>query len=79
MNSQNSKLKGVINSSLGAVKQTAGKAINDPDLESSGLAQKVEGNIQKVQGVIEEKLEKATRTIGGAIENVGKKLTNLVD
>ncbi len=72
MNSLNSKLKGVVNSSVGAVKQAAGKAINDPDLEREGLAQKVNGNIQKIKGAIESKLENAAASLGD-------KITHLVD
>jgi uncharacterized protein YjbJ (UPF0337 family) len=40
----------------GAVKEKAGKLMNDPDLEAEGQTEKIGGKIQKIVGKVEKVL-----------------------
>jgi uncharacterized protein YjbJ (UPF0337 family) len=75
MNSQGDKVKGKVNSSIGEIKQAAGRAIDDKDLERRGIAQERQGEGQKIVGAIKEKFEKGTHALNDGIEKVGKKFT----
>ena len=79
MNSQSDKLKGKFNSSVGKVKQVAGKAINDKGLESRGLIQKAKGKGQQMRGAIKEKIQKGSHAVGDAVEKLGNKLEHIAD
>jgi uncharacterized protein YjbJ (UPF0337 family) len=50
------ELEGNLHDVKGAVKEKAGKVVNDPDLESEGQAEKIAGKIQKKVGQVEKVL-----------------------
>jgi uncharacterized protein YjbJ (UPF0337 family) len=52
------KIQGTTHELKGAVKETAGRATNDPDLEAEGTGERVAGKIQKKVGDIEKVIEK---------------------
>ncbi|MGI9072291.1 MAG: CsbD family protein [Bryobacteraceae bacterium] len=52
------KLKGKAHEVKGTVKEKAGKATNDPDLEAEGKGEKVAGKVQKKVGDVEKVIEK---------------------
>ena len=51
------KAKGKFHEVKGAVKKTAGRATNDPDLEAEGQVEKIGGKVQKKIGQVEKVLE----------------------
>ena len=53
----------------GAVKEQLGKLTGNRDLENSGTADRVEGNVQQGLG-------KTKRKIGEAVENLGKRIAS---
>ena len=57
------KAKGTFHEVKGKVKQTVGRATNNPDLEAEGLAEKLTGKVQKKIGQVEEALEKSLRRL----------------
>lgn len=52
------KIEGKVHEVKGALKETAGKATNNPDLETEGAAEKIGGKVQKKVGDIEKVFEK---------------------
>ena len=50
------ELDGELHDLKGAVKQKAGKLMNDPDLEAEGQTEKIGGKIQKKVGKVEKVL-----------------------
>jgi uncharacterized protein YjbJ (UPF0337 family) len=52
------KAKGTFHEVRGKVKETVGRATNDPDLEAEGQVEKVGGKVQKKIGQVEKVLEK---------------------
>jgi uncharacterized protein YjbJ (UPF0337 family) len=56
--STNDKTKGAIHQVKGAVKEAAGRAANNPDLEAEGTTEKLAGKFQKKVGQVERVLEK---------------------
>jgi uncharacterized protein YjbJ (UPF0337 family) len=58
------EVKGKFDQAKGQVKESAGKAFNNPDLESEGQADQAGGNIREGFGT-------ARRKVGEAIEDVG--------
>ena len=52
------RTEGKIHEVKGSIKETVGKATNNPDLEDEGQAEKVVGKIQKKVGDIEKVVEK---------------------
>jgi uncharacterized protein YjbJ (UPF0337 family) len=48
------KTEGTVHEAKGAVKQAVGHALNKPNLEAEGAAEKVGGKIQKKAGDIEK-------------------------
>ncbi len=52
------KLKGKAHEVKGTVKEKAGKATNDLDLEAEGKGEKVAGKVQKKVGDMEKVIEK---------------------
>lgn len=52
------EINGNIHEAKGAVKETAGKLTNNPDLEANGRAEQNRGKIQKKVGQIENVFEK---------------------
>jgi uncharacterized protein YjbJ (UPF0337 family) len=51
------ELKGKAHEVKGAIKETAGKVIGNPKLESEGLGERVAGKIQKKVGEVEKVIE----------------------
>ena len=52
------KAEGMAQAVKGTVKESIGKALDKPDLESEGTADKVSGKIQKKVGDVEKVFEK---------------------
>ena len=52
------KAKGKFHEVKGKVKETVGRATNNPDLEAKGLVEKIGGKVQKKIGQVEKVLEK---------------------
>ena len=52
------KVEGAVHELKGAVKEKVGKAVDNPDLQDEGTAEKIGGKIQKKMGDIEKVLEK---------------------
>ena len=50
------KAKGMFHEVKGKVKEKAGQATNNPDLEAEGQAEKIDGKIQKKIGQVEKVL-----------------------
>jgi uncharacterized protein YjbJ (UPF0337 family) len=50
------ELEGTLHNLKGKVKQEVGHAVNDPDLEAEGQAEKIGGKIQKKVGKVESVL-----------------------
>ena len=63
------EIKGKAKQVKGTAKTELGKLTNDPDLENSGRADRVEGEV-------EEKFGKAKRKIGEAVEDLGGKIAS---
>jgi len=52
------QIEGAFHEAKGKVKETAGQAVNNPDLEAEGQAEKLGGKIQKKIGQVEKVFEK---------------------
>jgi uncharacterized protein YjbJ (UPF0337 family) len=52
------KARGKFHEVKGKVKETVGRATNDPDLEAEGLGEKLGGKVLKKIGQVEKVLEK---------------------
>jgi uncharacterized protein YjbJ (UPF0337 family) len=61
------ELEGKFDQAKGKVKETAGRALNDRDLEAEGEADQAGGDLKEGFG-------KARRKVGDAIEDVGEAL-----
>jgi uncharacterized protein YjbJ (UPF0337 family) len=67
MRPNENEIRGKIDQAAGAVKETIGRATNDPFLESEGADQRVGGELESGFG-------KARRKVGDAVRDIGKKL-----
>ena len=56
--STNDQIEGGLHEAKGKVKETVGRAINNPDLEAEGKSENLAGKIQKKVGQIEKVFEK---------------------
>jgi uncharacterized protein YjbJ (UPF0337 family) len=56
--STNDQIEGKFHEVKGKVKETVGRATNDPDLESEGQVENLGGKVQKKVGQVEKVLEK---------------------
>lgn len=56
--STQNKVQGKLHQAKGAVKESIGKAIGNPNLEMDGRDEKVEGQVQQVIGDIEKVIGK---------------------
>jgi uncharacterized protein YjbJ (UPF0337 family) len=56
--SKKDKVEGQIHEVKGKAKETAGRILNNPDLEAEGQAENLGGKIQKKVGQIEQVFEK---------------------
>jgi uncharacterized protein YjbJ (UPF0337 family) len=63
------EIKGKAKQAKGAVKETVGKSLDDRELHDSGKREKVEGRIQ-------ERMSKAKRVFGEAVEDLGDKIAS---
>ncbi|WP_294537716.1 CsbD family protein [uncultured Rhodoblastus sp.] len=52
------KLKGAANQVVGAVKEAAGQAVGNPNLEVEGSAQKLKGKTQEAVGDVKDAVKK---------------------
>ena len=52
------QIEGQLHEAKGKVKEAAGHAIGNPDLESEGQVEKLGGKVQKKVGQVEKVLEK---------------------
>ena len=59
------EVKGKFDQAKGNLKETAGRALNDPELESEGSADRAGGELREGFGT-------ARRKVGEAIEDVGE-------
>lgn len=59
MSSTTDKIKGFANEKTGKVKQAAGRALGDPDLEIEGEAQEAKGETQQAIGKAKDAVKKA--------------------
>ena len=57
-NSTKDQLEGALHEAKGKAKETAGKVLNNPDLEAEGQAENMGGKLQKKIGQIEKVFEK---------------------
>jgi uncharacterized protein YjbJ (UPF0337 family) len=60
------EVKGKVDQASGTVKEKAGRAMGDPNLEEKGAEQRVSGKIEAGFG-------KARRKVGEALKEAGKK------
>jgi len=67
MRINDNEIKGKLNQASGAVKENVGRALGDPELESEGAGQRIDGNIESGVG-------KARRKVGEAVKDLGDKL-----
>ena len=58
MNSISDKLKGAANQVVGSVKEVAGHAVGNPNLEVEGAAQKLKGKTQEAVGEAKDAVKK---------------------
>jgi uncharacterized protein YjbJ (UPF0337 family) len=56
--STNDQIQGAFHEVKGKIKETAGQAVGNPDLEAEGTAEKVGGTVQKKVGQLEKVFEK---------------------
>ena len=52
------QIEGALHEAKGKVKEAAGHAVGNPDLEDEGTAEKIGGKVQKKVGQVEKVLEK---------------------
>lgn len=61
------EVEGKFDRAKGTIKEKVGRAIDDPDLEDRGTADRIEGNVQEGWG-------KTKRNVGEAIEDIGESI-----
>ena len=64
MISINDKVKGAFNSSVGSLKEGAGRAAGNQNLEAEGSMQKTKGQAQKLSGAIKDTIQKGKDLLG---------------
>jgi uncharacterized protein YjbJ (UPF0337 family) len=64
MNSSNDKLKGSVNTAVGSLKEDAGWAVGNNNLEAEGLIQKSKGQFQKLAGSLKDVFKKGKDLLG---------------
>jgi uncharacterized protein YjbJ (UPF0337 family) len=63
------ELRGKVEKAKGYLKEQAGKAAADPDLEAEGTAQRGAGKIQENVGKARRKVGEAVKKLGDAIKD----------
>ena len=61
MDPNNDKLKGTFNASVGSMKEAAGKAWGDKELQTEGSVPKTRGQAQKFSGAVKDGIKKGRR------------------
>ena len=74
MDSMNDKVKGNTNQAVGKIKEMAGYAVGNKNLESEGSAQKNDGKAQKNIGELKDKAQLGAHQVGDSIEQAGRKM-----
>ena len=64
MNSSKDKLKGSINTAVGSLKEGAGRATGNNELEAKGSIQKTKGQVQKLSGAVKDTINKGKNLLG---------------
>jgi uncharacterized protein YjbJ (UPF0337 family) len=64
MSSNNDKLKGSVNTAVGGLKEGAGRATGNNDLEAEGSIQKTKGEAQKLSGAVKDTIKKGLDLLG---------------
>ena len=64
MNSSNDKLKGSVNTAVGSLKEGAGRASGNQELEAKGSIQKTKGQAQKLSGAVKDTIKKGKDLLG---------------
>jgi uncharacterized protein YjbJ (UPF0337 family) len=64
MNSSKDKLKGSINTAVGSLKEGAGRATGNSELEAKGSIQKTKGQAQKLSGAVKDAINKGKALLG---------------
>lgn len=59
MSGTTDKIKGMANEAAGTVKQAAGKAVGDRELQTEGAAQELKGKAQKAVGDVKDAVKSA--------------------
>jgi uncharacterized protein YjbJ (UPF0337 family) len=62
------EVKGKFDQAKGAVKESAGRAFNDREMESEGAADRAGGNLREGYGTTKRKVGEAIEDIGDAIK-----------
>lgn len=57
MSSTTDKAKGVANKMTGKIKQTAGKALDDKEMQADGVVQEIKGKAQVEKGKVKDTLK----------------------
>jgi uncharacterized protein YjbJ (UPF0337 family) len=60
----NDKLKGSVNSAVGSLKEGAGRAMDDKQMQAEGYAQKKKGQAQKLSGAVQDVFQKGKDILG---------------
>lgn len=55
----------------GAVKETAGEAVSNPDLEAEGKAERLEGKVQEKAGELRRNAAGLLEKVGNAVSGKG--------
>ena len=61
------EVEGKFDRAKGTIKEKVGRAVDDPELEDRGTADRVKGNVQEGWG-------KTKRNVGEAIEDIGESI-----
>jgi len=64
----NDEVKGKFDQAKGGLKETAGRALNDRDLESEGNADRAGGEVREGYGTARRKVGEAVEDVGDAIK-----------
>jgi uncharacterized protein YjbJ (UPF0337 family) len=70
----NDEVEGKYDRAVGAVKDKAGEALGDRDLEAEGEAQNAEGKGEETWGKLKRGVGDAVDAVGDAVKNTGDKI-----
>lgn len=54
--STSNKIEGAARQAAGKIKETTGRAINNPDMEAEGTAEKISGKVERKVGEVQKVL-----------------------